>query len=324
MNKILYVFALVLFISSCVPARKYQEISDKQKTCQQELEAIRGNLQELEARTKEFNVQLEVAQRKINSLESDTSVLGNSLRILRGQYDKINALNDELLQKTTSLRQGTEAENQRMMMELNNLRNDLLAKEDSLVKLGKRIQAKEMEVLDREQKLDELRSLLQRQDSAVSALKNRVSQALLGFEGKGLTVEQRDGKIYVSLEAKLLFPSGSTKVDENGKRALIDLAKAIEDEPEMEIMVEGHTDTDKINSSAIPRNNWELSVLRSTAVIDIMTKNSNINPSQLIASGRSEFHPVDPADKAKNRRIEVIISPNLNALFEMINDGSGN
>ncbi|MFN9801393.1 MAG: flagellar motor protein MotB, partial [Bacteroidota bacterium] len=98
----------------------------------------------------------------------------------------------------------------------------------------------------------------------------------------------------------------------------VDLAKAIENEADMEIIVEGHTDTDKINSSSVPRDNWELSVLRATEVIKIMVASSSIKPSLLTAAGRSEFHPVNPADKARNRRIEIILQPNLSELYKII------
>jgi len=133
-------------------------------------------------------------------------------------------------------------------------------------------------------------------------------------------VVYKNGKIYVSMEAKLLFASGSTTVEPQGKNALIELAKVLESEKELEIIVEGHTDTDKLNSASSPKNNWELSVLRSTSVIDIMLSNSKMVPAQIMAAGRSEFHPVDPANKAKNRRIEVIISPNLSELYDMISN----
>ena len=141
---------------------------------------------------------------------------------------------------------------------------------------------------------------------------------MLSFENKGLTVVEKNGKVYVSLEAKLLFNSGSTLVEPEGKKALIELAKVLEKETDLEIIVEGHTDVDKLTSASHPKSNWELSVLRATSVVEIMVANSKVNPALLMAAGRSEYHPVDPKDKAKNRRIEVIISPNLNALFELI------
>jgi chemotaxis protein MotB len=159
---------------------------------------------------------------------------------------------------------------------------------------------------------------LAEQEAASEALRQKVANALKGFEGKGLTVTQRDGKVYVSMEAKLLFASGSTKVEPNGVNALKDLGKAIENEADMEIIVEGHTDTDKLSSANIPRDNWELSVLRATEVVKILTSNSNISPKLLSASGRSEYYPVDPADKAKNRRIEIILQPKLDELYDLI------
>ena len=171
---------------------------------------------------------------------------------------------------------------------------------------------------EREKRVNELESIINEQDRAVKLLKDKVAAALKGFENKGLKVEERNGKIYVSLEAKLLFASGSTKVEDEGKKALIDLAKVLESEKDLEIIVEGHTDTDKLAGTTHPKTNWELSVLRSTSVIEIMMANSAINPTQLMAAGRSEFIPVDANDKAKNRRIEIIISPNLNELFKLI------
>jgi len=157
-------------------------------------------------------------------------------------------------------------------------------------------------------------------EDGIRELKERVAKALKGFEGQGLTVEQKNGRIYVSLEAKLLFRSGSTAVEEEGIKALIQLGKVLEGEKDLEIIVEGHTDTDKLNSDTSPKNNWELSVLRATSVVDILLANSDVTPSQLMAAGRGEFYPVSDTEKAKNRRIEVIISPNLNELYEIISN----
>jgi chemotaxis protein MotB len=155
-------------------------------------------------------------------------------------------------------------------------------------------------------------------DSASNALKNKLSKALEAFKNKGLSVTEKDGKVYVSMEAKLLFASGSTAVDENGKKALLEIADALQDENDVEIVVEGHTDTDKLNSSVIPRDNWELSVLRATEVVKIMSANSGVLPQILSAAGRSEYHPVDPEDKSKNRRIEIIIQPSMKEIYQWI------
>ena len=134
----------------------------------------------------------------------------------------------------------------------------------------------------------------------------------------GLSVTEKDGKVYVSMEAQLLFATGSTVVDPKGKKALVDLAKAIENETDMEVLVEGHTDTDKLNASAYPKDNWDLSVLRATEVVKIILANSHVQPQILSAAGRSEFHPVDGSDKSKNRRIEIILQPKLDELYKLI------
>ena len=154
----------------------------------------------------------------------------------------------------------------------------------------------------------------------MKALKDRVSAALTGFEGKGLTVEQRNGRIYVSMENKLLFPSGSAIVDAKGKEALTKLAKAIENEKDLSILVEGHTDTDKIQGGSTYKDNWDLSVMRATSVVRILQESSAIDPTRITAAGRGEYIPLDAADKAKNRRIEVILSPDLQELYKLVKE----
>jgi chemotaxis protein MotB len=194
----------------------------------------------------------------------------------------------------------------------------LQRKQDVLNSLEKDLSAKERLLAEREARVNELEEAIKRKDEAQLQLKNRVSKALVGFEKKGLSVVQKNGKIYVSMEAKLLFKSGSTFVEKEGQEAIIELAKVLQDEKDLEIIVEGHTDSDALKSASHPKNNWELSVIRATSVVDIMLNNSKMDPKKLMPAGRSEFLPVDPNDKAKNRRIEIIISPNLNELFDII------
>jgi chemotaxis protein MotB len=188
-----------------------------------------------------------------------------------------------------------------------------MSKEDSLNSLGRSL-------ADREAKLAELQAELEAKDKAMKGLKDRVSKALTGFEGKGLTVEQRGGKIYVSLENKLLFPSGSIVVDQQGRDALVKLAKAIENEKDLNILVEGHTDTDKVLPGSTYKDNWDLSVLRATSVVRILQEGSKLDPKLVTAGGRGEYVPVDPADKSRNRRIEVILAPDLTELYKLVKD----
>ena len=200
------------------------------------------------------------------------------------------------------------------------IRAELQEREDRLNRLERDLNEKSALLEARSQRVEELESLLAARERAAEALRARLAEALLGFQGKGLNVEQRNGKVYVSMEAQLLFPSGSAQVDPMGREALVGLAEVIAEQSDLEIVVEGHTDTDQVRSTSIPRNNWELSVLRATAVVGILLENPQVDPSMLSASGRSEYHPVDANDKAKNRRIEVILAPNLDSLYQLISD----
>lgn len=318
---------LSIMLAACVPSRKFQEVKSENDQLKTANGQLRSENESLESRVSELKSENETLKEKMEALKSDTTVLGTSLRHMRNQYDKINELNEILSNKSSKLLEESAEENRQLLAELQQTQVELQKKEDALNQLEAQLNEKEEnlnelseELKAREKRVNELEDLIARKDSAVQALEQKISKALLGFKDKGLTVEQKNGKVYVSLEAKLLFPSGSTVIDQEGKQALIDLAEAIENTDDLEIIVEGHTDTDKIRSSSIPRDNWELSVLRATSVVKIMRENSDIDPKILTAAGKSEFIPVDPDDKAKNRRIEIILSPNLNELFDIINE----
>lgn len=305
--------AALALLAACVPARKYEEINSRYKAAQESEAAALAKAQQAEAALKDQNVTLEDLRRRKEMLERDTLTLGTSLRHMTTQYDKINALNNELLSKYNALVAGGSAENRKLLTDLEANRLKLQNKEDSLGVLASSL-------ADREAKLAKLQGELDQKDQAMRALKDRVSQALTGFEGKGLTVTQKDGQIYVRLENQLLFPSGSTTVDAKGREALSNLAKAIGSEKDLNIMVEGHTDTDKVLPGAPYKDNWDLSVLRATSVVRILQENGKINPQRITAAGKSEYDPADPTDKAKNRRIEIVLAPDLKQLYELVKD----
>lgn len=307
-------------LASCVPAKKYNDLLEKEKQCSESLEKFKSQAINAEAQAADFKSRYEVANKEVSALRADTSRLGTEYRNLLAKYDKIVQVNEALETSYDRLRLTGAKETANYAAELEAKKIELQKQEDALLKLEKELKEREAKLKVQEEKLAELNAIIDQQQAQSKALKDRVSTALKNFDNKGLTVVEKNGKIYVSLEAKLLFKSGSTDVDGEGRTALVDLAKVLESEKDLEIIVEGHTDTDKMNSSVHPINNWELSVLRATSVIEIMLGNSAMNPVQMMAAGRSEFHPVDLADKAKNRRIEIIISPDLNALFELVRE----
>lgn len=308
----------MLFLGACVPAKKYNDLVEREKKCSEELEQYKTNALDFEGKAKDLQTRYDVLKKEVSALKVDTSNLGNNYRFLQTQYDKMVVQNESLEKAFDKLRLAGSKETAVLQSELEGKNLELQRKEDALLLMEADLKNKEQLLAEREQRVNELEEAIKRKDEATRLLKTKVANALKGFESQGLSVVQKNGKIYVSMEAKLLFASGSTLVEPNGKNALIELAKVLEAEKELEIIVEGHTDSNKLASASHPKSNWELSVLRATSVVDIMLTNSKMNPAQLMAAGRSEYHPVDLKDKAKNRRIEIIISPNLNELFEII------
>jgi len=316
---------------ACIPARKVEELQAKMDKCDDERTRLAEAAQDLETRLKEANIQLDGLQKDVKKLRDDTTALGRSFKRLTRQYDKLNEINDQLLSKQRQSMESSERENRQLMKELMIAQEELQVKEDMLRQLERDLNAKkesldalEAQLHEREKKVQELQRLIDEKDKAVEDLKNKITQALLGFKDKGLTVETKNGRIQVSMEAKLLFPSGSTSINPDGKQALIDLSKVLEGQEQLTILVEGHTDTDPFRGRGEIADNWDLSVMRATAVVKIMLANSNLDPKILTAAGRSEYIPVDESDspeaKAKNRRIEIILTPNLDQLFEILDN----
>ena len=195
-----------------------------------------------------------------------------------------------------------------------------IAKNNALIK---KIAIKETELLSRAERIDRLEKIISSQKKILSDLKNRISEALLNYRGKGLSIKQRNGKVYISMENKLLFKSGKWNIELQGKQALIRLSKVLEENPDISILIEGHTDNIPFTSKGAMESNWDLSTKRATAVVKILLENNNILPQNLTAAGKSEFVPIASnttiEGRAANRRIEIILSPSLDKIIELIN-----
>ena len=319
MNKPLLLFAASAVLSGCVSMKSYEALETERDELREAQAAARLAQGDAEINRRELEGRVGVLEDARVELEADTAQLGRDLARSRQRINELRELNDVLNEQSSDRLAQMIAENEALLRNLAQTREELQAQEDSLVALGADLESRRKELAARSARVEELEALLAARDAAATALRNRVAEALLGFKDKGLTVEQRDGKVYVSLEAKLLFPSGSTAINAEGRQALLDLAQVVAVQEDIEVIVEGHTDTDQIRSTgSIPRNNWELSVLRATAVVDLLTGAGGVSPTLLTASGRSEYHPVDPDDKAKNRRIEIVLAPDLGELFDLI------
>lgn len=303
----------ILFVTGCVPMSQFAEVRDDRDALDQDLETLTQQVEALRLAVAEKDGQAREDARKMEALAADTARCGTALRSCGARNAELEALNAMLTEELERKRSASGAEQAALLSELQRIRADLQFQEDSLLAL-------ERDLRDREARVAELTRMLEAQKSAGEALKAKLNDALFAFRNRGLEVEERDGKVYVRLASKLLFASGSTAIDPEGRDALIGLARAIEGETGFEIVVEGHTDDVAFNSPTSPKNNWELSVLRSTAVVEVLTANSGLDPAQLTAAGRSEFHPRDPEDRNRNRRIEVVLSPKLDGLYDLLEE----
>jgi chemotaxis protein MotB len=319
-KSVLLAFLLGTLFIGCVPAKKYQDLLAREKACSEELDKYKNASVDAEGRAKSLQEKFDVTSKEVEQLKKDTLSFGSKYRSNVTELNNLRKQHDELEKTFENYKKMGSKEASVFQAELEAKSIELQRKEDALAALEKELNAKQALLAEREARVNELEEIIARQERGIKELKDKIAAALRAYENKGLTVVEKDGRIYISLEAKLLFNPGSTAIEPQGKSAIVDLAKALESTSDLEIIVEGHTDNTKMSSPTSPKNNWELSVLRATAVVEIMLANSSMDPKKIMASGRSEFMPVDANDKAKNRRIEVIVSPNLDELYEIISN----
>jgi chemotaxis protein MotB len=316
--------------------KKYKELQDKRDKAEVENLKLKDENRQLKTLDNELSSKLAIMEKQLSAIKKDTTNLGKKYRYVAGSYRELSKNYNDLLKKHNDLLAGNEKETKRILSELQQAQADLMRREDSLAVLEKDYTAKKAE-LDKlardlaaaqtllgqkEEAYNELKAEVEKKDSIMNALKNSVSDALSGFENNGLTITRRNGQVYVSMDEKLLFPSGSFTVNAKGKEALIKLAKVLENNKDIKILVEGHTDSIPYRGSGNLKDNWDLSVKRATSIVRVLIANSNINPTQVTAAGRSEYLPVAPnttkEGRAKNRRTEIILQPNLEKLYQLV------
>ena len=316
----IFLATLVLTLSGCVTAKQFEELQASCDEIDKENTELRLGSQDASIELIELRGQLATLTEARTALASDTARMGRFVSEAEDEIRRLRDLNDALTDQSGGRLSALNAENRALLEDVGRIRQELQTREDALLALEEDLAQRSADLESRSARVEELESLLAARERAAEVLRSRLERALMGFEGKGLKVEQRDGKVYVSLEAELLFPSGSAVVDEKGASLLKKLGDVIAEQSDLEIIIEGHTDSDNLTSATFPHNNWELSVLRATAVLEIIKSVPGVDPAILTASGRGEYHPVDPEDKSRNRRIEVILAPRLDALFDLLDE----
>nr|WP_315160581.1 OmpA family protein [uncultured Flavobacterium sp.] len=303
---------LILFAltTSCVSKKIYNDLESKYADLKKENRSMadeNANLlkakNQLELDGTALKSELEKAKSDYAKLKSDYEASQSKYKVLQDSYAALEKNSNDALQSNLKKNR------------------DLL---EQLEAKGKALAIEQERLNKSAQRLQELEDLIAAKEASMKKLKETLSKALNSFEGKGLTVEQKNGKVYVSMENKLLFNSGSWAVGAEGKKAVIEVGKVLGDNPDISVLIEGHTDDDAFTASGPIADNWDLSTKRATAIVAILSENKKINKQNLTAAGRGEFSPLasnaTAEGKAKNRRIEIILTPRLDEIAEMLNE----
>lgn len=304
-------------IFSCVPKKDLVNLKNRFDNLQSQNDLLTKKLRSCEESELSLNATLEDTKNELNALKEDFQLLTSDYE---SQTEKLNTLKDSyqaLEQNSSELLSENIERNRELLRELE-------AKEKALSEERKRLEILQNDLEKRSSRIEQLENLIRANEAKLNSLKDKLSDALVDFEGRGLSVEQRDGKVYVSMENKLLFASGSWNVGTEGRKAIRELASVLAQNPDISILIEGHTDNVPYNGSGPLQDNWDLSTKRATEVLKLLLKNDNIDPVNLTAAGKGEYVPVaensTASGKAKNRRIEVVLEPQLDEINKLLEE----
>ncbi|MDR3046653.1 MAG: OmpA family protein [Bacteroidales bacterium] len=312
----------IIFCVSCVTKQKYNELDALYKKCSTDLTYVTSEKMDFENQNKDLSQEVTRLSTMVEKLKNDTLTMTRRLRQSERDLAKSKRDYDDLLKDFAELNMANNSEVSKLISDLDKIKLQLKEREEELNRQYTELNLLQIELVDKEARLNELQKILDQKDSEVKALKDKVLKALTGFEGSGLKVYEKNGKVYVSMDEKLLFASASWEINKDGEAAIKELAKILEQDPEINVLVEGHTDNVPYKGAGQVKDNWDLSVMRSTSVVKTLLKSANIDPQRVAASGRGEYFPIENSDtataRAKNRRTEIILTPRLDELFQII------
>ncbi|MQP51376.1 MULTISPECIES: OmpA family protein [unclassified Flavobacterium] len=318
-RKIALACVVLSLTTSCVSKKIYQDLENKYADLKKENNALSDENGVLQTDKNQLELDKNKLQSELDKTKAERDKLATDYAATKKNLDNLKASYAALEKDSNNALEANINKNRQLLAELEAKQKALTAEQDRLNKLKKDLEASST-------RLAELEKMMSDKDAAMKKLKETLSKALNAFEGKGLTVEQRNGKVYVSMENKLLFESGSWTVGAEGKKAVKALGEVLGQNPEISVLIEGHTDNDKITGTigGGVENNWDLSTKRATAIVNILGENKAIDKKNLTAAGRGEFAPLmtnDSAEgKAKNRRIEIILTPKLDEISKLMNE----
>ena len=315
-NPILTIVASTILATSCVSPKIYKDLESK-------YDVLKNENKDLKTENESLLNAKNASENELSQLSDAYNDAVSERDRLQGEYDATKTNLDNLKASYEALEKNSSSAIAENVQKNKELLAQLEAKEQALAAENARLETLKRELETRSNRVAELENMIAAKEAEMTELKNTISRALVDFEGKGLTVEQRNGKVYVSMENKLLFNSGSWAVGAEGKKAVKQLGNVLADNPEINVLIEGHTDNVPYSGNGILAGNWDLSTKRATAIVQILRENASINPESLTAAGRGEFAPIASNEtvegKAKNRRIEVILTPKLDEITKLLN-----
>lgn len=315
---------------SCVSSKQFNDIQENNHKLRDERDMLKADNHRLTVNNTENSSKIKTMEEELEILQREKILTEEEFESLNKNYQLMKRGYNDLKQAQEELARGNDRETRRLLKQLQVTQEDLQLREDELRKLEKSVNEKkrsleemQYEVEKRNERLRELQVALKQKDAMMTELKEKVSRALLGFENNGLTITQKNGKVYVSMDEKLLFQTGSYAVDPRGIEAIKNLAEVLEQNRDISVLVEGHTDNVPYRSGGGHiQDNWDLSVKRATSIVRILLEHSNIDPERMTAAGRGEFFPIDLANtteaRQKNRRTEIILIPDLDKLYNIL------
>lgn len=316
MKKIVILLIIATLTQSCVSKKMYQELETKYNKLKNRNQDLVGENDDLFAAKKQLEEENANLNRSVDSLKNAKQNL----------LDDVTALDERKKQLEKEFAELSKSSNEQLnakAQEILKLSQDLNEKENALIAEKSRLEKLQEDLAERSERIEQLEQLIANKEAAMQQLKDAVSNALANFEGNGLTVERKNGKVYVSMENKLLFGSGSWSVGSQGKIAVAQLANVLKKNPDIEVLIEGHTDNVPYQSNGAIKDNWDLSTKRATAIVRILTA-KGVSPKRVTAAGKGEFFPVasnaTKEGRAKNRRIEIILAPNLDKINALLNN----
>lgn len=318
-RKVALAMVVLGLTTSCVSKKIYQDLESKYADLKKERNALADENESLTAAKNQLELDKNSLQSELDKVKAERDKLANDYAATKKNLDNLKSSYAALEKNSNDALESNMKKNRELLAELEAKQKALNAEQERLNKLKADLEASST-------RLAELEKMIADKEAAMNKLKESLSKALNAFEGKGLTVENRNGKVYVSMENKLLFESGSWTVGTEGKKAVKALGEVLAQNPDISVLIEGHTDNDKIIGTIGGgiENNWDLSTKRATAIVNILSENKGIDKRNLTAAGRSEYAPLAENDsaegKAKNRRIEIILTPKLDEISKLMSE----